>query len=117
MMMHNENDDTGSIAFSDLCAQVRDAVQACRPIKVFVQVYESTAYQQLLTDLRQSFSTSGTDDDADDTWARSWAVQIRMALDGPDFDLNQRHRTVLETPFVWHRLWYWHCLNLYSFIL
>lgn len=114
-MMSNENDNTGSIAVSVLCAQVLDAVQACRPIEDFVQVYESAAYQQLLTELRQSLSASGADDA--DTWARSWAVRMRIALDVSDFDLNQRRRTVLETPFVWHRFWYWHCLNLYSFIL
>jgi hypothetical protein len=42
---------------------------------------------------------------------------MSMALDGPDLVLNQRRRTVLEILFVWHRLWYWYCLNLYSFIL
>jgi hypothetical protein len=114
-MMSNENDATGSIALSDLIAQVLDAIQECRPIENFVQVYESAAYQRLLTKLRQSLSASDTDDAV--TWARSWAVRMSMALDGPDLVLNQRRRTVLEILFVWHRLWYWYCLNLYSFIL
>jgi hypothetical protein len=100
-MMSNEND--GSIAVSDLCAQVLDAIQACRSIEDFVQVYNSTAFQQLLTVLKQSLSTSSAADA--DTWARDWAVRMRTALDGPDFDVNQCRRTVLKLLYELCNAW------------
>jgi hypothetical protein len=100
-MMSNEND--GCIAVSDQCAQVLDAVQGCGPIEDFVRVYDSAAFQQLLTVLRQSQSASGAADA--DTWARDWAVRMRTSLDGPDFDVNQCRRTVLKLLYELCNAW------------
>jgi hypothetical protein len=77
----------------DQCAQVLDDVQSCRSIEDFVKVYDSPAYQQLLNVMRQSWIASGVDAD---TWAGQWAVRMRTALNGPDFDLNQCRRTVIK---------------------
>lgn len=103
MMNKENNDDTGSIAVSDLCAQILDAVQTCRTIEDFVLVYDSTPFQQLLNVLRQSRSASGAADA--DTWAMDWAVRMRTALDGPDFDVNQCRRTVLKLLYELCNAW------------